>query len=509
MNVLLGVDVGSSGSKAIAIDSGGRILATGAQSYPTAYPKPGRAEQDPEDWYRSACSAIHSCLDEGGLQSRAIAAVAFVGPAHNAALLDGKGRVLRPVLHWSDLRSSGQADRLERESGREIFELSGQRVNPVWTLPQLLWIRENEAQKWRRIARIQITKDYVRLRFTGAYATDPYDAVGTMLCELKSSRWSAELCALIGLDPQLLPPIRANRELAGKIGREAAQDSGLLAGTPVGMGAGDSPAEAFGVGVVEPGQGTVKLGTAGIVTLVTPAPLPDRRTLTYPYLLDERGITIGATNSGTATFRWFRERFFPGMGFDELVELASAAPPGSEGLIFHPYLMGERTPHWDPALRGDFVGIGNYHGASHFARAIMEGVAYSLRECAESVGTLGVATAGRKLLGGGSKSGLWAQILADVLGRPLVKPGVEDAAFGAALLAGISAGMFPDWTAAVRSCVRDIRTIEPDEKIKALYDAYFEEYRGITQALRGHSSHLSALAARENRYDLEQERRRE
>jgi xylulokinase len=496
MDVLIGIDVGSSGSKAIAIDRAGRILATGSQTYATRYPKPGWAEQDPEDWYRSACAAIRSCLAEGGLEGEGVAAVAFVGPAHNAALLDGKGRVLRPVLHWSDLRSSRQADRLERESGKRIFELSGQRVNPVWTLPQLLWIKENEPDNWRRIARIQITKDYVRLRFTGTYATDPYDAVGTMLCRLSDSRWSADLCALIGLDPQLLPPIRANHELAGKIGKEAAGHSELPAGTPVGTGAGDSPAEALGVGVVGPGQGTVKLGTAGIVTLVTPAPLPDRRTLTYPYLLDKRGITIGATNTGTATFRWFRERFFPGMGFDELVELAATAPPGSEGLIFHPYLMGERTPHWDPALRGDFIGIGNHHSSSHFARAIMEGVAYSLRECADAVNSLGVATVERKLLGGGSKSGLWGQILTDVLGQPLVKPGVEDAAFGAALLAGVSVGVFPDWTAAVRSCVRDIRTIEPDEKTKAVYDAYFEEYRGITMDLREHSRRLAALSAR-------------
>jgi len=494
MDVLVGVDVGSSGSKAVAIDIAGRVLGSGSKSYTTRYPKPGWAEQDPEDWYQGACSAIRGCLAEGGLDGERVAAAAFAGPAHNAAILNGKGQVLRPVLHWSDLRSSSQAVRLERESGQQIFELSGQRVNPVWTLPQLLWIREYEPENWNRIARIQITKDYVRLRFTGIYATDPYDAVGTMLCRLKDSRWSAELCALIGLDPRLLPPIGANDELAGRIGKAAARDSGLLAGTPVGMGAGDSPAEALGVGVVEPGQGTIKLGTAGIATLVTPRPLPDRRTLTYPHLLKNGGFTIGATNSGTATFRWFRENFFPGLGFDELVELAASAPPGSEGLIFHPYLMGERTPYWDPALRGDFIGIGHHHTPSHFARAIMEGVAYSLRECAETVDSLGVASVERKLLGGGSRSELWGQILADVLGRPLVKPAVEDAAFGAALLAGISVGLFPGWAEAVRSCVRDIRTFEPDEKTKALYQAYFKEYRAITQDLLEHSRRLASLS---------------
>lgn len=497
MEVLLGVDVGSSGSKAIAIDGSGRMLSTAAQSYATVYPKPGWAEQDPEDWYRSACSAIRNCLSEAGLKAERVSAVAFVGPAHNVALLDGEDRVIRPTLHWSDLRSGYLADRLERESGQLIFGLTGQRVNPVWTLPQLFWIKENEAEIWKRIARIQITKDYVRLRFTGTYNTDPYDAVGTMLCRLKDSRWSEELCALIGLDPRLLPPIRANHELVGKVGKEAARNSGLLAGTPVGMGAGDSPAEALGAGVVEPGQGTIKLGTAGIVTLVTPIPLPDRRTLTYPYLLNERGFTIGATNSGTATFRWFRESFFPRMGFEELAELAAHAPPGSEGLLFHPYLMGERTPYWDPALRGDFVGIGSHHHSSHFARAIMEGVAYSLRECAQTVNSLGDATVERKLIGGGSRSELWGQILADVLGEPLVKPEVEDAAFGAALLAGIAAGVFPDWTRAVRSCVRVVRTIAPDQDNGALYDAYFEEYRAITRDLREHSKRLASLSAGE------------
>ena len=411
------------------------------------------------------------------------------------ALLDGQEQVIRPSLHWSDLRSSYQSARLQRESGESIFKLSGQRVNPVWTLPQLLWIKENESETWKRIVRIQVTKDYVRLRFTGLYVTDPYDAVGTMLCNLEGSRWSADLCGLIGLDPKLLPPIQPNEAPAGTVSRQAGRDSGLLAGTPVGIGAGDSLAEAFGVGIVEPGQSIVKLGTAAIMSLVTPSPLPDLRTLTYPYLFRRRGFTIGATNSGTATLRWFRERFFPGKSFEDLVELAAAARPGAAGLIFHPYLMGERTPHWDPALRGDFVGIGSHHTASHFARAIMEGVAFSLRECSETVESLGVAVAERKLLGGGSRSALWGQILADVLGQRLVKPGGEDAAFGAALLAGIAAGVFPDWPRAMQSCVRDVGIIEPDEQAKALYEVYYEEYRGITRDLREHNHHLAVLSS--------------
>lgn len=235
------------------------------------------------------------------------------------------------------------------------------------------------------------------------------------------------------------------------------------------------------------------------MSLVTPSPLPDLRTLTYPHLFNGRGLTIGATNSGTATFRWFRERFFPGKSFEQLVELAATVDPGAGGLIFHPYLMGERTPHWDPDLRGDFVGIGSHHTASHFARAIMEGVAFSLRECSETVESLGVAAVQRKLPGGGSKSSLWGQILADVLGQTLVKPGVEDAAFGAALLAGIAAAVFPDWSCAVQSCVRDVGTIETDEQAKAFYEAYYEEYRGITRDLREHSHRLAFLSSRGGR----------
>jgi xylulokinase len=498
LDVLLGVDVGSSGSKAVAIHSSGRIIATGSKGYPTTYPKTGWAEQDPEVWYQSACSAIRSCLAEAGAGSKSVGAVAFVGPAHNIALLDRKNQVIRPSLHWSDLRSSSQAARLEQESGEKIFELSGQRVNPVWTLPQLLWIKESEPETWRRLARIQVTKDYVRFRFTGVYSTDPHDAVGTMLCELEGNRWSTDLCSLIGLDSKLLPPIRSNVTLIGTVGRDAGRNSGLPEGTPVGIGAGDSPAEAFGVGIVEPGQSIVKLGTAAIVSLVTPSPLPDLKTLTYPYILNNRGFTIAATNSGTATFRWYRERFFPGMSFNELAALAAQVPPGSEGLVFHPYLMGERTPYWDPALRGDFIGIGTHHTASHFARAIMEGVAFSLRECSETVESLGVSTTVRKLLGGGSRSILWGQILADVLGQPLVKPDFEDAAFGAALLAGISAGVFTDWSHAVQSCVRDARIIEPNESTRDLYDSYYAEYRGITHDLRKHSHRLAVLSSKGN-----------
>jgi xylulokinase len=296
MDILLGVDVGSSGTKAVAINRSGRILATGAKSYPTTYPKPGWAEQDPDDWYVSACNAIRGCLAAGGLKPERVATLAFVGPAHNVALLDREDQVLRPALHWSDLRSRVQAERLEQESGRVIFQKSGQRINPVWTLPQLLWIKESEPDTWRRITRIQVTKDYVRLRFTGGYATDPYDAVGTMLCDLEGSRWSADLCALIGLDPELLPPIRANDALAGTVSRQASRDSGLPEGISVGTGAGDSPAGAFGVGIIEPGHSIIKLGTAAIVSLVTTTSVPDLRALTYPYLLNDRGFTIAATN---------------------------------------------------------------------------------------------------------------------------------------------------------------------------------------------------------------------
>jgi xylulokinase len=504
--LLLGVDVGSSDCKAMLVTSQGEIVASAAQPYPTHYPRAGWAEQQPEDWYSAACATIRACLRQADGARERIAALAVDGPAHNAALLDGAGAVIRPTLHWSDLRSAPQAEALEAQMGEKVYATTYSRVNPSWTLTQLLWLRDNEPESWGRLRHVLVTKDYVRWRFTGDYVTDPYDAVGTQMYDVHAMAWSPELCAVVGYNPQHLPRACAPTEIAGVLLADAAADTGLIPGIPVIIGSGDSVVEAFGSGTLEPGDCIVKLGTAANVNLVTCDPLPSKQSITYPHVVAERWFTITATNSGASTMRWFRDTFCrleveqaraQGVSVYKLIDqLSEGAPPGADGLMFHPYLMGERSPYWDPHLRGDFVGISARHNAHHFARAILEGVAYSIYDCLEVVRSLGQPIQHMNLLGGGAKSKTWRTIICNVLGIPLSKPKVEDAAFGSALLAGVGVGMFGSLAEAVRACVRHEAMVLPDAAQHALYQEYFAIYRDITHDLAAHSRRLTQLAER-------------
>ena len=493
--VLLGVDVGSSGAKALAIDDQGRLLARGRSEYETRYPRVGWAEQDPEDWFTGACLAIRACLGAGTFAPRDVRGIAFDGPAHNVALLGTDGRPLRPCIHWSDLRSVLESNQLEASVGARIFAVSGQPVNPSWTLSQLTWVRHHEPEVWDRIEKILVTKDYVRYRFTGEYVTDPYDAVGTQLFDLAAGAWSDELCALISLAPSRLPRVVPSHALAGHLRADVAARLGLPSGIPVAVGGGDSAVEAFGVGALAPGDCVVKIGTSGCVNVVTRRPTPSRRTLTYPYLLDDLGFTIAVTSSGTAALRWFRSSVLPSApSFEDMTALAANAPAGAHGLIFHPYLMGERTPHWDPRLRGAFLGLSTRHGLADLARAVLEGVAFSLRDCLETVRAQGLETRTMTLLGGGSKSPLWAGIAASVLGSELRKPATDDAAVGSAMLAGLGAGVFPDWAAAARCGTRDAQVIAPDPVDAATYDRYFTVFQESARDLAPHYHALYELS---------------
>ena len=490
--VLMGVDVGSSGAKAVALSADGSLLSQGRADYETRYPRTGWAEQDPEDWFTGACAAISACLAAGGMRPADVRGIAFVGPAHNVALVGGDDRLLRPCIHWSDLRSEQESARLQERAGGKILAVSGQPVNPSWTLSQLAWVRGHEPRTWERLDKILVTKDYVRWRFTGEYATDPYDAVGTQLFDLSAGRWSDELCALIDLDPRLLPRIAPSHSPCGGLRAEVAERIGLPAGLAVVTGGGDSAAEAFGVGAAEPGDCVVKIGTSGCVNVVTRRPTPSPRTLTYPYLFDSLGFTIAVTSNGTAALRWLRSGVLTGteMSFDDMVGLAATAPAGSRGLVFHPYLMGERTPYWDPRLRGGFIGLSTGHGIAEIARAVLEGVAFTLRDCMEAVREMGLETKSISLLGGGSRSALWSSITASILKSALVKPRSDDAAVGAAKLAGLGVGALADWRAAARLGNGEAQLVSPDPRDAATYDKY---YRVFKECARDIAPHYHAL----------------
>ncbi len=501
--VLVGVDVGSSSCKVMFIDAAGTVLATHSEPYLTHYPQIGWAEQHPEDWYQAACQTLRAGLDGSAIAPSDIRGIAIDGPAHNVALMNEQGDVLAPTIHWSDLRSTLQCQRLEAELGDRIFEITNCRVHPSWTLAQLVWLKENQPTIWHDLRRILVTKDYVRYRFTGHYATDVYDAIGTQLYDAQRGEWSTELCDLIGFDVDWLPPVVPATDIAGYLLPEVARATGLPAGIPVAVGSGDSVVEALGVGAICPGQGIIKLGTAANVNLVTARPLPSPLSLTYRHVVDPYWFTITATNSGTATLRWFRDTFCrleaQQAANDKLdvytliSQMAADAPVGSEGIIFHPYLMGERTPYWDPTLRGNFFGLRAGHNIQHFARAILEGVAYSIRDCLDAVRALGAPTQQFTLIGGGAKSRLWQQILCDVLGRPLIRPRIEGAAFGSALVAAIAVGTLNDWETALATFNPVGATLHPDPTAQAQYEKYFGVYRALVKDLQVHSTMLTQL----------------
>ncbi|MDE2750616.1 MAG: FGGY family carbohydrate kinase [Chloroflexota bacterium] len=502
---LIGIDVGSSACKCTIVDDSLRPVSQNAQPYPTRHPQYAAAEQDPEDWYRSACEAVRNCLDSGGIRPANVMGISIAGPAHSVALLDGAGEILHPTIHWSDLRSAPQAERLETNCGDAIFAATLCRVNPAWTLPQLLWLQENRPAVYRRLRHILVVKDYVRYRLTGLYETDEYDAIGTQLYDVHAGAWSPALLEIVDLAKEMLPQVRPATDISGELTENAARDCGLLKGTPVAVGSGDSVVEAAGIGAIVPGHCVLKLGTAANVNLVMRDAKPSPGAILYRHVVDPHWFAITATNSGTSTLQWFAETFCRAAtehpagqpAYKQVESLAADSVPGARGLLFHPYLQGERSPYWDPHLRGDFVGIHRRHRLEDFARAILEGVAYSLRDCFELVSDFGESISELYLLGGGAKSQLWSQLICDVLGRPMVKPAEQSAAYGSAILAGIATGLFDDWVDARRVRTLPAEVLQPADESRQLYDGNFEAYQAVVQALRPHVRSLEEIAARE------------
>jgi xylulokinase len=484
---LLGVDIGSSTCKVMLTDREGRSLGQGQAAYVPHLPRPYWAEMDPELWYSSFAVAVRHCLSAAGVAARDVLALSVCGPAHNVALLDADDHLLRPMILWSDRRSVAQAEWLERRHGQRVFDTSFQAVDPSWTLAQLLWVKQNEPEVWRALRRIVIGKDYLNYRLTGAWSTDWYDAAGTQLFDFRARAWSPQLCELIELPMDTLPPIQDATAIVGAVSAQAADDTGLAPGTLVVQGSGDTVVEALDTGVLDCGQSIVKLATSGTVTAITAEPRPNRKLLTYHHLVSGRCYSIAATNSGAASAQWLADALGPVLaaGNDAAAivsDLAAQVAPGSEGLLFHPYLQGERSPHWDPRLHGSFVGLTRRHDIRHMARAVLEGVAFSLRECRELLLSLNFALDNTQLIGGGCRSPVWRQIMADVLGIELSVPALGGAARGAALVAGIGSRHFADLReAASHQRMREVLT--PSDQATARYDQLYPLYQQVTQAL--------------------------
>ena len=478
-DLLLGIDFGTGGCKVTLIAPSGAVVESASGEYPTAHPHPAWAEQDPSDWYRVMCAVL------GKLKHRRqVAAVALDSYTHGAVLLDARMNVVRPTIIWTDQRSAAECAALKRDHFDLIFKTAFQAPTPTWTLPQLIWLRNHEPRTLKRTRRILFVKDYVRYLLTGEMACDSIESQGTLLWDMKKGCWSDALCKLAGLSAETLPRIGKPTDPAGAITRAAAADTGLPEGTPVIMGASDSAVEDYAAGAIEPGQCILKLATAGNVNVMTSEPHPHRETLTYSHVVPGLWYTVTATNSAAVCQRWYRDMFCtPGTPYDELDQAAAAAPPGSDGVFFHPYLQGERSPYWDPYLRGSFTGLSLANTRGDLARAVLEGVAYSLRDCYRTIEKMRLPVREFILIGGGAKSALWSGIVCDLFNKPVKCPACCDASFGSALLAGVGTGVFRDAASAVRTCLTYDRKLEPDAARAAFYAKQFTHYRTIHDAL--------------------------
>jgi len=487
---LLGIDVGTGGTRAVLLEEAGRVLGSAtAEHAPMVSPQLGWAEQDPRDWWRAACVAIAECLSKASTDAGEIAAMGLSGQMHGLVLLDAAGEVVRPAPIWCDQRTEEECRAITEQVGaKRLIDLVANPALTGFTLPKIWWVRAHEPELWSRVRSIMLPKDYVRFKLTGARATDVADASGTLLFDVVNRRWSAEMLQASALRAEILPDVFESQEITGRISKDGSVASGLREGTPVVAGGGDQAAGAVGMGIVEPGNVSATIGTSGVVFAATSRPVvePKGRIHTFCHAIPGRWHVMGVTQGAGLSLRWFRDQFAGGASYDALMKEAAEAPAGADGLLWAPYLMGERTPHLDPNARGALVGLTAQHTRAHVIRAILEGVAFSLRDTFTIFRELGVPVKSIRLGGGGARSHLWQQIQADIYGMPVdLIEAEEGAAYGAALLAGVGAGVWQSVDTACETAVHVAKRIEPKQKNVELMNRRYEAYRKLYPSLRG------------------------
>jgi xylulokinase len=465
---LVGIDVGTTGVKGVAIGPDGSVLARAESGYALSTPRPGWAEQDPGDWLRATEEVLAQLGRADG--------IGLSGQMHGLVALDSHGEVLRPAILWNDQRTAAECREIEQRLGLErVISLTGNRALPGFTAPKLLWLRAHEPEVYAKIARIALPKDYVRMRLCGEHATDVSDASGTLLLDVSARQWSDEVLAALELERSILPAVLESPSVSGH----------TRDGVPVAAGAGDQAAGALGVGVAKPGPVSVAIGTSGVVfaALERFAADAEARVHAFCHAVPGAWHAMGVMLSAAGSLRWLADAI--GSDYDTLVAGAAAWPPGTEGLTFLPYLAGERTPHADPDARGAFVGLSLRHDRGALVRAVLEGVAFGLRDCLDLVAGLGGEIAYGRVSGGGARSELWLRIVASVLELPLERVALDEgAAFGAAILGGVAAGAWPDVHAAVSATVRTRGRVEPVPEWVEVYRERRERYRALYPALR-------------------------
>ncbi len=494
----LGLDIGTSGSRALLVDSKGAVRhAFTAPHEEMAMARPLWAEQNPVDWRKAASAAIRGVLSLAGVGGSSVRGVGLSGQMHGLVILDSSHEVIRPALIWCDQRSQEQVDFINAKVGKQkVLDYTANPVLTGFTLPKLLWVRDNEPENFARIRKMLLPKDYVRLYLTGQFATDVSDASGTSLFDVVNRRWSTEMTSALGLDASILPTVYESSEVTGTISSHAAELTGLREGTPVVGGGGDQAASAIGNGIVAPGYVSCTVGTSGVVFayLDKPAYDPAGRVHTFCHAIPNVWHVMGVTQGAGLSLQWFRNRLAPTASYDDLTAEAAKSPAGSQGLFWLPYLMGERTPHLDALARGAWVGLTAKHERPDLVRSILEGVSYSQRDCLEIIAGMGAPVSLARLSGGGAASTFWHQLFADIFGKRVVTLETkEGSAYGAALLALVGTGEYASARELCDQALKESGAREPDPPTAAFYNRAYEIYRSLYPALKDTYQAISRL----------------
>ena len=511
MNYLLGIDVGTSGAKALLINASrdGEVVASSTKTYPLYTPKPLWAEQEPEDWWQATIAAIREIIEESGVDPKQIKGMGLSGQMHGSVFLDANDSVLRPAILWCDQRTQAECNWIMDTVGREkTIELISNPVLTGFTAGKIIWLRNNEPEVFAQVKKVLLPKDYIRLRLTGEYATEVSDASGTALFNVKKRDWAYEMLDAIGIPKDWMPKAYESPEVSGKINAEAAALTGLKEGMSVVGGGGDQAAGAVGNGIVEAGIISSTVGTSGVVFAFADKPVvdPGLRVHTFCHAVPGKWHVMGVMLSAGGSLRWYRDTFANAEScvaralgrdpYDVMSEEAIKAPAGSEGLIFLPYLTGERTPYPDPNARGVFFGITLRSDRAHFVRSVMEGVAYGLRDSFAILDEMNVPITQVRASGGGAKSDLWRQIQADVTGHDHVTINIDEGpALGVALLAGVGTGIYPSVEKACRSVIKVATTTKADAKTKKVYDKFYPVYQSLYQSVKGEFAKVSGIVS--------------
>ena len=508
MSVYLGIDIGTSGTKTLAMRHDGKILASATEEYPLSSPKPGWSEQDPEHWWQATIKSVKRVLKAGKVKKVDVAGIGLSGQMHGSVFLDKKQNVIRPALLWNDQRTVAECDEIEKKAGGRR-KLIGMVANPAltgFTAPKILWLRNNEPKNYDKTTQVLLPKDYVRLRLTGEFATEVSDASGTLLLDVKRRKWCQPLLDKLQIDNSLLPQVYESEEVSGQLNTDAAKLLGLDAGVPVVGGGGDQAAGAVGNGIVRKGVISATMGTSGVVFAHSDEMQidPAGRVHTFCHAVTGKWHVMGVVLSAGGSLQWYRNQLCQAEiaaakkkkidPYELITKQAAEAPAGCEGLYFLPYLTGERTPHADPHARAAWVGLSLRHGKSHMARAVMEGATYAMRDCLEIIDGMKIPIREVRLSGGGARSEYWRQMQADIYGKRVVTINAEEGpAYGVALLAAAGTGEYKNVVEACKATIRVVTKIGPEAKAKKAYNKAYPMYGSLYRSLKQEFTSIANL----------------